>query len=98
MIINKYKLHFDNDNYLTSFEAVLKGEYDYEGQMSQYPDACEGWTKFENGTFVEDEVKKAEIIAQREEEAKKPTEAQKLEAQLLYTAVCTDTLLESETE
>ena len=91
--INKYIIE-QEDGYVTGFYAVLEGEYDYEGQMADFPEACEGWTKFENGTFVIDEEKKAEIIAEREAEAKKPTEQDLLEAQVLWTALMTDTLME----
>jgi len=94
-VINKYVIQ-QEDGYVKGFYAVLGGEYDYEGQMADFPEACEGWTKFENGTFVIDEEKKAEIIAEREAEAKKPTAQDLLEAQMLWTALCTDTLLPEE--
>ena len=60
MTINKYKIKTTN-GYVSGFYMVLEGEYDYEGQMADYPNACKGWTKFVNGKFVEDETKKAEI-------------------------------------
>lgn len=97
-ILNRYKLIFNEDGYLQGFYAVLDDDYDYYGQMADFPDACEGWTKFENGEFVVDEAKKAEIIAQREAEALKPSDQDRLEAQITYTALITDTLLPTEEE
>ena len=94
--MNRYKLMFNEDDYINGFYAVLDDDYDYYGQMADFPDVCEGWTKFENGEFVEDQVKKAEIIAEREAEALKPTEQDRIEAQTYYTALMTDTLLPDE--
>jgi len=93
MVINKYKFNFNEENYITGFCAVLDDDYDFVGQMALYPEACEGWCKLIDGNIVIDEVKKAEIIAKREEEAKKPTTQDVLEAQVTYTALMTDTLL-----
>lgn len=96
-IINKYVIETNTDGYVTGFYAVLDDEkYDYEGQMADFPEATEGWCKFENNTFVVDEVKKAEIIAEREKEAQKPTWQETTEAQVIYTAMMTDTLIEPE--
>lgn len=99
--LNRYIINV-TDGYVTGFQATLDDEYDFYGQMSLWPDVCEGWYRFvkdqseTGGTFVEDPVKKAEIIAEREAEAKKPTAQDLLEAQMLWTALCTDTLLPEE--
>ena len=85
-VINKYKIINNDEGYVASFYAVLGDNYDYEGQMADFPEATEGWMKFENGTFVVDEVKKAEIIAEREKEAQKPTAEELAEAQMLLNA------------
>ena len=61
-IINHYKIITDDNGYIISFYKVTDGEFDFIGQMSDYPDACEGWTKFENGEFIEDLEKKEEIL------------------------------------
>lgn len=92
--INNYRIRLDENGYVNGFYAVIEGEYDFRGQMADYPEACEGWTKFENGTFVIDQEKKAEIIAEREAEAAKPTQLDIVEAQVTYTALMTDTLIE----
>lgn len=91
-----YKINF-NDNYVVGAYAVNEGsDYDYYGQIAEYPDIAEGWYKLVNNDFVIDEQKKAEIIAKREEEAKKPTWQETIEAQTFYTAMMTDTLIDSE--
>lgn len=94
-VLNKYKLIIEN-GYVSGFYAVLDDDYDYYGQMADFPEVCEGWTKFENSEFVEDLEKKSEIIAEREKEALKPTDQDRLEAQTMYTALMTDTLLPEE--
>ena len=99
-VINNYIVNSNDDGYVSSFYAVLDDEYNYTGQMADFPDACEGWYKFipgdrkGEGEFVVDEEKKAEIIAEREAEALKPTEMDELQAQVLWTALMTDTLIE----
>lgn len=64
--INKYKINIQ-DGYVVGFYTTL-GDYDFEGQMSDYPNATRGWTKFINGQFVEDETKKAEILDKEEKQ------------------------------
>lgn len=97
-ILNRYKIMADEDGYVIGYYAVLDDDYDYYGQMADFPEVTAGWTKFENGEFVEDLEKKAEIIAEREREAAKPTDMDRLEAQMTYTALMTDTLLPTEEE
>ena len=94
MSINKYKLSINNDGYIEGFYSVENGDYDFEGQMANYPEVCEGWYKFENNEFVVDEEKKIEILEKREEEAREAEkEAERVFAQVEYTALMTDTLL-----
>ena len=80
MTIHKYKLEFNEEDYITGFN-VTDGEYDYEGQMSQFPDACDGWTKCVNGELIVDEEKKQEIL----ENIAKNTEISELEQNLNST-------------
>lgn len=178
--INDYDIFLNDEGYVNGFAATLDDKYDFVGQMSLYPEACEGWYKFvttspetkyedfaklhedynylhetewvEDNTaveerlqslinkwisegkseaeiaeltaqfraeiqatkddrntakaeietinqkfqFVVDEDKKAEIIAEREAEAKKPTAQDQLEAQVAWTALLTDTMLPDE--
>lgn len=99
-VINKYVILKDENDYVTGFYTTLDNNYDYIGQMNDFPDATEGWMKFVpgwsqgEGTFVVDQAKKDEIIAEREAEARKPTDMDNLEAQVLWTALMTDTLIE----
>lgn len=95
-VLNKYKISINEDGYVNGFWAVLDDNYDYYGQMADYPEVCEGWTKFENGEFIVDENKKAEIETQKRIEALRPSDQDRLEAQALYTALMTDTLLPEE--
>ena len=88
--IIRYKIITNADGYVDSFYD----EYDYEGQMADYPEATEGWYKYINNKFIVDEDKKAEIIAERKRKAQEPTREDRIEAQATYTAMMTDTLLE----
>ena len=60
MAINKYKMILDENGYIKGFYTVEE-DYDIIGQMSEFSEACDGWTKFENGVLVEDLEKKEEI-------------------------------------
>lgn len=97
-----YKFGFTEDNYITAFQVVdldTSSSYDYYGVL---PDDMVqsimygAWYKLVDGNLVVDQERKAEIIAKREEEAKKPTWQDKIEAQITYTAMMTDTLIEEE--
>ena len=95
MKLNYYKLTLNADGYIIGFNAVPMGtDYDYYGQMSQYPEATHGWTKFIDGQFVVDEIKKAEILAEEQRKAEEPTWQERIDAQVLYTALLTNSLLE----
>lgn len=95
MKLNYYKLALNANGYIIGYQSVPIGtEYDYYGQMSQVPDAIRGWTKFIDGQFVEDEAKKAEILAEEQRKAEEPTWEERIDAQVLYTALLTDSLLE----
>ena len=93
-----YKFVYNN-NYISQFYAVNENQqYDFYGQMGEFPDVMaslpEGWYKFENNNFVLDQVRKQEIIQQRNSKAQKPTWEETIDAQVTYTAMMTDTLLE----
>lgn len=72
MKIRNYKFDFDGE-YIIEFHPPLEGEEkDFTGQMAQYPDVVDsirygGWFKFENGTFVLDEERKALKLKEYEE-------------------------------
>ena len=95
MKLNYYKFMKNADGYIIGFQTVpLGAESDFFGQMSQYPEATHGWTKFIDGQFVEDEAKKAEILEEEKRQAEAPTWEERIDAQVLYTALLTDSLLE----
>ena len=75
MIINNYKFNFDEQGYLIGFYATNGDDFDFTGQMAQYPEVVEslshgGWYKFENNTFILDENRKEEMLAKEQEGAK----------------------------
>lgn len=96
LVINNYKFTYDNGNYIVGAMAVLDGNYDWQGQLSQYEEsACGGWYKLTNGQLVADNVRKTQIMNAREEAKKQAEkEAQKIPAQVTYTAMMTDTMIE----
>ena len=95
MKLNYYKFVVDADGCIIGYQSVPNGsEYDFYGQMSQVPDAIRGWTKFINGEFIIDEARKTEILAEEQRKAEEPTWEERIDAQVLYTALITDSLLE----
>ena len=102
LVFNRYKINNNDDGYVVGYYAVLDDDYDFYGQMSIFPEITEGWYKFIpdqsecGGYFYLDEEKKAEIIAEREAAEKRPTEMDVLEAQMMWTALLTDTMLPEE--
>lgn len=94
MKLNYYKFLKNADGYIIGYQSVPAGtEYDYYGQMSQHQEVTHGWTKFIDGNFVIDETKKAEILAEEQRKAEEPTWEERIDAQVLYTALITDSLL-----
>ena len=100
LVFNKYVISNNDEGYVNAFKVVLDDKYDFYGQMSLYPEATEGWVKFIadksecRGYFEVDENKKDKIIAERERQAQLPTWNDTIEAQVTYTALMTDTLIE----
>lgn len=94
-----YKLTTNESGYIDGFYAVDEDvPYDYYGQMADFPDIDysfpEGWYTFDDGEFVLDQERKDEVLANRESKASEPTSMDLLEAQVLWTALMTDTLIE----
>ena len=91
---NHYVFDYDDNQYIIGFYAVADGEeYDYVGQLANYVDITEGWYKYSDNQLIVDEVRKAEIIAERQRES---TWEERMEAQITYTAMMTDTLIEED--
>lgn len=92
-MIHDYKCTFDEEDYLLGFEAQdgRPNTYRFDGSTLELD--------FLNAYHIVDDVltldedKKERMIIEREEEAKKPTQQDIIEAQLTYTALMTSTLL-----
>lgn len=92
----KYKITTDKDKFVKSISHTGTSEDIFELNLNKLNLNYLGCYKVvKNGLVFDmdkyDEVKKAE-----EDEKKKPSELEKLEAQCLYTAMMTDTLLGGE--
>ena len=90
-----YTLNLDLDNYVLSISHTPNDniELDLSSVDLTYLNAYQ----YSDGELVLDEVKKAELVEEekkREEEARKPTQMETIEAQVLYTALMTDTMIE----
>ena len=95
MKLNYYKFMKNADGYIIGFQTVPIGtDYDFFGQMAQHPEATHGWTRFIDDQFVADETKKSEILAEEQRKAEAPTWEERIDAQVLYTALLTGSLLE----
>lgn len=90
-----YKFIVDEDNYIRGFVLTNEDDYEFYGDINNYPDVVEGWYKLKTGKLVVDQTRKDQIIAEREAEAKKPTWQETIEAQVMWTALMTDTVVES---
>lgn len=96
---NYYEFYYTEDGYIIGFGVVEEGmPYDFYGQMADYPEVdysigFGGWYKFNNNEFIEDAVRKQEMIDKKQRES---TWEEKMEAQITYTAMMTDTLIEEE--
>lgn len=94
----KYKLYLDTEGYLIGFEHTGTVEdlyiFDPNKIMTNYLNCY----KPIGNEIVLDSVKYEKVKQQEREEESKPTQQEKLEAQVLYTALMTDTMLESEDE
>lgn len=91
-MIHKYDVELDGNGYMVGFSISDTGDYEFDGSLLElhYLQAY----KIVDGQPWLDEERKAEIIAEEEAEAQKPTPLDIIEAQATYTALMTDTLLE----
>ena len=96
----KYEIQLDENNYVSG--VVHNGDerdiYDDEFIFNTfYKDGHRvNCYHLVDGEYILDEVKEREEIAKEQEEAKKPSQLETIEAQVLYTALMTDTMLEEE--
>ena len=77
MVIHNYKFKYNENGYITGFEAVEDNDYDYTGQLANMSDLCKGWYKFINGSFIVDDAKKNEIEA-KEKDINRKSELEEL--------------------
>lgn len=90
-----YTLNLDENNYVLSIAHTPHDDValDLSEVELKYLNAYQ----YISGQLILDPVRKAEIIAEEEERRRKeeePSRDDRLEAQTLYTAMMTDTLLE----
>lgn len=94
----KYKLILDENNYLEGFVHTNSSEDKYElNPQSMQLDYLNCYHLVED-EVVFDEEKYNKVKEEEEKEKQKPTFEEKIEAQVLYTALMTDTMLDEEEE
>lgn len=94
----KYKIFTDENNYLLGFEHTNTTADTIElepTKMDLYHINC---YKLVGSNVILDSEKLAEVIEEEKKKAAEPTEIEVISAQVLYTAVMTDTLIEKEGE
>lgn len=90
----KYTLFLDRNNYVTSIGHSKNDNIELNltdidlNYISAY--------RYINNELILDEDKKQQLIDEEEAEKHIPTDFEKLEAQVMYTAMITDTLLDEE--
>ena len=91
-----YTVNLDKESYILSVSHTDKDdtELDLESLETRFLDCY----RLINGVAVLDEMKKTIEEAEDEKRRKTPSEIETLSAQVLYTAVMTDTLIEKEGE
>lgn len=95
-MINKYDLIVDSEGYVISMTLNKNGNYILNPLcMNLQKLDC---YKLVDNVLIFDEEKLAKLIAEEEEEAKLPTWREEMEAQVLYTALVTDSLVSKKLE
>ena len=89
--MKRYNLELDNEGYVISITLNKNGAYELDAlSMNLQRLNC---YKLVDSVLVFDEEKLAKLITEEEEEAKLPTWQEEIEAQVLYTALITDSLV-----
>lgn len=94
-----YKCEFNDRGYITTIMSCDGNPQEadiFEAGARFNPELTRGCYKVVNNEVVFDENEYNRILAKEEEERRKPTEQELLEAQVTWTAIATDTLLEPE--
>ena len=96
----KYEITLDENNYVSGIAHTGTEEDVYDDEFifnTFYKDGHRvNCYHLVDGEYILDEVKEKEEIAKEQEEAKKPSQLETIEAQVLYTALMTDTMIEEE--
>lgn len=96
----KYEIQLDENNYVSAIvhNGDEKGIYDDKFIFNTfYKDSHRiNCYHLVDGEYILDEAKEQEEIAKEQEEAKKPSQMETIEAQVLYTALITDSMLKEE--
>ena len=90
-MIKKYDLKLDSEGYVNSISANKNGEYELN-PLSLNIERLNCY-RLVNNKLVFDDEKLAKLVAEEEEKAKLPTWQEEIEAQVLYTALVTDSLV-----
>lgn len=85
--MGKYSLNLGENGRILSVCPCLEGQM-YENIVDSFPGGDVTDYRYENGEYIHDPLPKPE--------PEKPTKLDALEAQVTYTAMMTDTLLETE--
>lgn len=83
----KYALNLGEDNRILSANSIVKYAPEWHPRVETLPDGDITDYKYQNGKYVYEPLPKPE-------ETVEPTQLDILEAQVTYTAMMTDTLLE----
>lgn len=59
--MNRYKVILNDEGYICGAYLTTGDDYDFEGNLAEYPDIARGWYKIIDGVPTIDEEKKAEI-------------------------------------
>ena len=88
----KYEIQTDKDNNIVSYYPVDNEVSNTFLELENIDDEKMHYSKLVDGKIILDEEKYQEYLRQRE----LPTQLETIEAQTLYTALMTDTMLEEE--
>lgn len=88
----KYEIIFDDNKYIKHMIKNEDGKYEIDENNFEFDYLFCYYLKDNN--LILDQEKKAEQIKKEQEEASKPSRLDQIEAQSIFTALATDTLLE----
>lgn len=90
----KYKLYLDEENYLSGFAHTNTEQDTFEMNANLMNIDYLTCYQLVDGSLVWDENKYQTIKAEEQAKALEPTWEERIDAQVLYTALLTDSLLE----